>query len=445
MRLSASIFACCLLLQVAAAPSHATVTIWQSACSEDQVNNSGIGDGSTDSPATGFSDLRYEDTSDEFSWSISYDGLVADLTAIHVHGPASPSESAMPHFFNIYTGAADVIASGLDRRSDTSAGTTDFSQLVVDTSGSFTPSEVLAFMQADSGYTNIHSADFPMGEIRCNLSKLGDYEPQTKGQQKCLAKFENGIVQSFSKVPAGIARCMKAMAKAGGYEEAAWQACEEKYVTSAEGKLGAKGESDAEKFCTGEDAPDLDTAANPTGVASMAAILPSGVRRQFLSFVFHDDLSLAAEDPAVAGCAAEALSASGKCVTTISKAFAKCAKLGRQGKSGVSFVLPDDVLSCVGADSKGKIEKACGAGSALEKKIAKRCDGLTETVFKNGVADVAESVANVKRDLRCASCLFAAVSAYLGTYSNEGGAGVPILQLCDLADDGIENISCGTD
>jgi hypothetical protein len=86
-----------------------------------------------------------------------------------------------------------------------------------------------------------------------------------------------------------------------------------------------------------------------------------------------------------------------------------------------------------------------GSGIAFEKKIAKRCEGLTSTIFTNGTADVAESVANAKRDLRCANCLFSVISACLGTYTQGGGPYLPVQEICDLADDGIENLSCGTD
>ncbi len=444
MRCSAFVFACCLLLQVAAAPAHATVYIWQNSCSEDQVNNSGIGDGSTDSAATGFSDLRYEDTSDEFSWSISWDGLEADLTAIHVHGPASPSESSMPHFFNIFTGEADVIASGLDRRSDTSAGTTDFSQLVVDTSGTFTPSEVLGFMDEDRGYTNIHSSAFPMGEIRCNLNQLGAFQPQTKGQQKCLAKFEKGAAQGFSKLPAKLAKCMKVMAKDGGYTDEAWEACLAKYVTPTRDKLSDKGAADAAKFCTGENTPDLDVPADADGIEFSAGIMPDAVLVYFKLFAFPSSLFSTSTTPEVAGCAAHAMAAAGKCVATMSKEFASCAKLGRKGKSGVSFVLPEDVLTCVAADAKGKVEKACGAGSAFEKKIVAKCDGLTEAVLSPGLADAVESVRAVEGPLRCASCILSVASAHLGAFSDPDVADVDALAICDVVDDGVVNTSCGS-
>jgi hypothetical protein len=45
MRIAAFCAICGLILLASALPASATMTIWQNACSEDQVNNSGIGEG----------------------------------------------------------------------------------------------------------------------------------------------------------------------------------------------------------------------------------------------------------------------------------------------------------------------------------------------------------------------------------------------------------------
>lgn len=427
------------ILHASALSASATVTIWQNSCSEDQVNNSGVGDGSTDSTATGFSDIRFEDSSDELSWNISWDGLGADLTAIHIHGPASPSESSMPHFFNVFTGEADVIASGLDRRSDASVVTTDFSQQVIDTSGFFTPDEVIAFMQADLGYTNIHSSDFPMGEIRCNLNKLGDFEPQTKGQQKCFVKIEKAMARIATKTNKHFLKCFKNLAKSGAEDTDAFVACFFAESSAVFAELATKLLADTDKFCTGENAPDLDSSLDPEGFEAIGAAADAFVTGTLLGIIALPS-ETADLTPERASCWTKALPSAFKCSAAMYKEFATCAKKGRAGKSGVSFVQPEDVFSCVLGDPKGKIAKACGAGSKFEKNIVRHCDDVAELALEPQNPDVLASLATIEEALRCRSCRVALVSSNLGALTN--GSTEALADACELIDDGLDNDSC---
>jgi hypothetical protein len=430
-----------IFLLLAASPALATVSIWQNDCSEDQVNNSEVGDGSTDSVATGSSDIRYEDTSDELSWNISWLGLEANLTAIHIHGPAAPSESAMPHFFNVFSGAADVIASGLDRTSDTARDTVDFSRQIFGTGGTFQPSEVLAFMNADSGYTNIHSAVWPTGEIRCNMVKVGDLEPQTKGQQKCLKKIEKSFSQGFSKGTALNAACVKARDKTEPEDDAAYTACVTDKRDPGWAAIAAKASSDLDEYCRDGNSPTLDGPVDPTDLDNFVLSIGPSVWQGVEVVTLRSGLAPQEYTSAVGKCRTQALLGSNKCAATAYKNYATCAKKGRAGKLGVSFVLSEDLQACVFDDPKGKVAKACDAGSKLEKNILKHCVGVSDLALAPENADPAASAALVATAGRCAACLEGLSTAYLAPLAVTGDL-TQFATVCDLADDGLDNASC---
>ena len=112
--------------------------------SEDQVNNSPAnppGDGTTDSPATGSATIEITRNPDfvlgltnnpdeEYliSVNLAWDGLVGELTKVHVHGwltpggdPVGPGNSTPTHLYEIpgLENESAVIASGVNRTSDT--------------------------------------------------------------------------------------------------------------------------------------------------------------------------------------------------------------------------------------------------------------------------------------------------------------------------------------
>ncbi|MFT4569691.1 MAG: hypothetical protein ACI8TX_001600 [Hyphomicrobiaceae bacterium] len=431
-----------LSLFLVATPAHATVTIWENVCSEGQVNNSGVGDGSTDSTATGHSDIRYEDTTDELSWNISYTGLEADLTAIHVHGPAIPSESAGPHLFNVFTGEPDVVASGLDRRDDAAVATVDFSRQVVDTgSGDFGPAAVAAFMQDEMGYTNIHSAMWPLGEIRCNLVKTGDFEPQTKGQKKCLLNIEKTFAQLMGKGAKSLLPCVKASTKTDPIDSEAGQACEDGPFTTKVNKIVAKADIALSKFCIDDDAPTLGVPVDPVELSDIVLGAAPLAQLPFLgtvaSGIAPEDYSLAAGK-----CMFQALKGANKCYLAAYKEYAVCAKKGRAGKLGVSFVSPFDFAKCVQSDPKGRVAKACNTGSTLEKKVLKHCgDGISEVALAFGVADAQTSAATTGSLMRCLSCRVAMFTSLQGLIADGADESI-VVPFCEIADDGLDNASC---
>jgi hypothetical protein len=156
------------LLLAAAAPARAVVHIWNFDIGEDQVKNSIAnppGDGSTDSLATGRGHLRYDSDADTLFYSISWDRLEGDLTALHIHGPADATMSTPNHLVEIFNTSQDALDAGLDLRSDVTEGTIEgFGDgMECDAGGA------LACFLEERAYVNVHSQAFTMGEIRGNL------------------------------------------------------------------------------------------------------------------------------------------------------------------------------------------------------------------------------------------------------------------------------------
>jgi hypothetical protein len=97
---------------------------------------------STGSPATGFGTFRLDMASREVEYNISFSGLTAAESAAHVHGPALPCFNAPP----LATGTLP-------------SGTPKVGSYVI------TEAQVLDMLN-ELHYTNIHSSNFPAGEIR---------------------------------------------------------------------------------------------------------------------------------------------------------------------------------------------------------------------------------------------------------------------------------------
>lgn len=99
------------------------------------------------SPATGTVEAELDTDSNVFSWNVSYDGLTGDATAAHFHGPA-PAGANAPPIVPIEGALASPIV-----------GTV-----------TLTPEQVSS-LQAGEWYFNVHTAQFPDGEIRGQLAR----------------------------------------------------------------------------------------------------------------------------------------------------------------------------------------------------------------------------------------------------------------------------------
>lgn len=97
-----------------------------------------------DSAGKGTADVTLDTTANKVNWKITYEGLTGDAAAAHFHGPADMGQNAGPAVditANINEGSADV-----------------------------TP-EQAQMIQDGKTYLNIHTAQYPDGEIRGQVTK----------------------------------------------------------------------------------------------------------------------------------------------------------------------------------------------------------------------------------------------------------------------------------
>ena len=171
-----------------AVSAHAAV--WKFESTEDQVLNSGVGDGSTDSTATGDNRLDYHADAGLVHYTISWTNLQDDLTKLHIHGPATSSESNGNHLFEIFNSPIEIANAGLDPKSDTVTGTI----VVTDTTTDCDSGGMIACFLEERAYVNVHSQAWPMGEIRGNFVRAAD----TPTASPAWAAAALGIAGAFS-------------------------------------------------------------------------------------------------------------------------------------------------------------------------------------------------------------------------------------------------------
>jgi hypothetical protein len=98
-----------------------------------------------DSPGSGTAEVTLDTDANKVSWKITHEGLTGDATAAHFHGPAKVGENAGPIVdisTNMMEGAADVTA------------------------------EQLQMIREGNTYLNVHTAQYPDGEIRGQVLQL---------------------------------------------------------------------------------------------------------------------------------------------------------------------------------------------------------------------------------------------------------------------------------
>jgi hypothetical protein len=92
-----------------------------------------------DSSGSGLADVTVDTSSKKLTWKIDYQGLTGDVVAAHFHGPAKEGENAGP--------------------------VVDISGAVKEGSADLTD-EQLQQLQSGEWYVNLHTAQFPDGEVR---------------------------------------------------------------------------------------------------------------------------------------------------------------------------------------------------------------------------------------------------------------------------------------
>jgi hypothetical protein len=100
-----------------------------------------------DSQGTGSVEATFDTESKAFAWTIEYSGLTGDATAAHFHGPAAPDANAGP---------VVPIEGSLASPIEGEATLTD---------------EQAGQLQDGMWYFNVHTAQYPDGELRGQVTK----------------------------------------------------------------------------------------------------------------------------------------------------------------------------------------------------------------------------------------------------------------------------------
>jgi CHRD domain len=101
----------------------------------------------TDSKGTGAVDASYDTATKALTWTVTYSGLTGDASAAHFHGPAAAGANASP----VVPIPAPLASPIKGNATLTDAQAADLS--------------------AGKWYFNIHTAKFPDGEIRGQVTK----------------------------------------------------------------------------------------------------------------------------------------------------------------------------------------------------------------------------------------------------------------------------------
>ena len=142
MKNKTSMFSIALICYLMIVTNSATAAMINLAASIDGAQaDAGAGTGS---PGTGAATMRLDDATNLFTWDISWSGLIGTETVMHFHGPALPDENA----------GVQVDFGSISGTSSPSIGQTTISEAQ--------KTDLLA----ELWYINIHTTEFPAGEIR---------------------------------------------------------------------------------------------------------------------------------------------------------------------------------------------------------------------------------------------------------------------------------------
>lgn len=157
------VFVCMVLPSIASAE----VLTWNFTMDEQQIKNGPESDGSTNSPGTGSGYVTYDSSTNVISYSLTWDGLVGDVTKLHIHGPADATKSNPQHILEIY--GPPAVANFPTTTSATWTDSHTLETLIQPGFDPLSPEQIVQIMTDGTAYVNVHTSVFGTGEIRGNL------------------------------------------------------------------------------------------------------------------------------------------------------------------------------------------------------------------------------------------------------------------------------------
>ena len=409
---------------------------WEMVATEGQVNNyMGSPDGSTDSVATADVLIKYNASTGLLHYEMTWRDLEWPLSKIHLHGPAGPSQSVMPHLWNVFTEEVDVLASGVDRRNDTWTDTVPLTDIVPGPPYLVTPG-ILQAMVDELGYMNFHTLGFPMGEVRANLVLVEENVPVTRAHRKCLDRMqrvrERGV-RAWQRLGRkcfagrGPGETFTDCLDAGSPEtDALADKIEEAHQTSCWG-FDRDGYLRFPAFGGGRQ--EAIAAASRTRTAGVVENL------------FGSDPSISG-DKKVAACQSAVLQAVNACSYVVQREFRRCTRPGFRGTRGpagadLPFDGPEDMALCLGEDSSGRIARACdrvgGGGDLIRRNLEARCT-------QKGVDPATAFPGCPSGDEQSCALAAARCRACQTVHATTDDSAL----FCETFDDGFDNGSCGS-
>ena len=140
-------------------------------------------DGATNSSGSGTATVDYNSAAGTFSYTLSWTNLTGDATMAHIHyGATGVSGPIVVPFFMSSLAATDSIS-----------GTLTAADVMPDSAaGIFTIADVARAIQDGNAYVNIHTAEYPAGELRGQLAQTP--EPASLGLTLLAASLLSGFL-----------------------------------------------------------------------------------------------------------------------------------------------------------------------------------------------------------------------------------------------------------